>query len=113
MPMNLELMNLTTENDVLYMNNERHILISSSAFGELRKDLINNIGLERMKGFLLRYGWELGQQDAEKIKNEKVLDIREMVALGPTLHTKKGHAYVVDVQIQLDETNDNSFIEMS
>src|SRR5690625_1994818 len=111
--MSLKVTSLTTKDNCLYMNNERHILISSSAFAELRKDLINNIGLERMKGFLLRYGWELGQKDAQKIKNESNLNIREMVFLGPMLHTKKGHTYVDGVQVEIDEKNGNVFKQMS
>src|SRR5690625_2841837 len=111
--MSLDVTSLTTKNHCLYMNNERHILISSAAFAELRKDLINNIGLERMKGFLLRYGWELGQKDAQKVKNERHLTIHDKVLLGPLFHTKKGHTFVDDVRVEIDELNGNKFKEMS
>jgi PucR family transcriptional regulator, purine catabolism regulatory protein len=35
-------------------------------FGSFRKDLINNIGLERTKGFMFHYGWDMEMQDAKK-----------------------------------------------
>ena len=54
------------ENGAVYINDERIILTSISAFGTLRRDLINTIGTGRMKGFLIRYGKELGKEDGEK-----------------------------------------------
>ena len=64
---------IKSKDSLIYVDNKRNVLVSMSAFGELRKDLINNIGLERMKGFLIRYGWDLGQQDGKKIKSKIAL----------------------------------------
>ncbi len=57
---------VSDHNGTIHMNNERIILLSSSAFGTFRKDLIENIGMDRMKGFLIRYGRDLGVKDAKK-----------------------------------------------
>lgn len=45
------LLNLKNDDGEIHLNDERMILTSSSIFGTLRKDLIENIGFERMKSF--------------------------------------------------------------
>ncbi|MGG3466723.1 XylR N-terminal domain-containing protein [Neobacillus pocheonensis] len=44
----------------------KKILTTTSAFGLLRKGIIENLGTKRAKGFLLRYGWSLGVSDAKE-----------------------------------------------
>ena len=70
------------QNGSIFIEDDRSILISISAFGTLRRNLIENIGLERMKGFLIRYGWELGQEDARKAKKKDFTTIKEAVDFG-------------------------------
>lgn len=94
---------MTIQDSCIFMEDDRHIFISISAFGELRKDLIDNIGMERMKGFLIRYGWELGKQDAIKVKDKGLHDMKEMIHYGPFLHTLKGHVKADAEIIEIDE----------
>lgn len=47
----LEKLKLKLKNDLLYMGENRSIIVTTKSFSSLRKDLIRNIGLERMKGF--------------------------------------------------------------
>src|SRR5699024_9422402 len=103
---------IKSKDSLIYVDNKRNVLVSMSAFGELRKDLINNIGLERMKGFLIRYGWDVGQQDGKKIKSKKVKDIKEKIEYGPLLHTKKGHVIAETTSLEIDETKEFPFIKM-
>ncbi|MBA4538018.1 XylR N-terminal domain-containing protein [Bacillus aquiflavi] len=86
----------------LFLNNERVILISMDAFGMLRHDLIQNIGFERMKGFLIRYGRELGVNDAKKILSEHMSSLTDMIKAGPALHMMKGHADVKTTYLEID-----------
>ncbi|MFS0916501.1 XylR N-terminal domain-containing protein [Brevibacillus sp. 179-C 1.1 NHS] len=85
---------VSEKNGAIYMNDERMIVISASAFGTLRKDLLANLGLERMKGFLIRYGWDLAVKDAQKAMEMKLSSIEEIASTGPALHMIKGHAQV-------------------
>ena len=80
------------KNGSLFMDDDRSVLISISAFGTLRKNLIKNIGNERMKGFLIRYGWELGQEDAKKVLNKNLKTIKDAIEYGPILHKMRGNA---------------------
>ena len=50
---------------------DRQMITSSTALGILRQQLARNIGIERIKGFLIRVGWEMGVNDAkEALKKE-------------------------------------------
>ena len=80
------------KNGSLFIDDDRSILTSISAFGTLRKNLIKNIGHERVKGFLIRYGWELGQEDAKKVLNKNLKTIKDVIEYGPILHKMRGNA---------------------
>lgn len=65
---------------------DKRILTSSATFGLLRKELITNLGSERAKGFLLRYGWHLGESHVMELMVEekniiKLLDKASLVHL--------------------------------
>ncbi|WP_042348739.1 XylR N-terminal domain-containing protein [Bacillus massiliigorillae] len=85
---------------------DRMLSIYSSAFGILRKELINNIGMKRMKGFLLRYGWEMGTSDAKKeIANGSSLEA--LLKQGPVYHHLNGYiksiVYEADFEFGSDQ----------
>ncbi|KAA9016479.1 XylR N-terminal domain-containing protein [Niallia endozanthoxylica] len=75
---------------------DRMLTIPASALGTLRQELTETIGLERTKGFLLRYGWHCGISDAEKIKKMNWDNQKELLRAGPKLHIL--HGYLKDAQ---------------
>ena len=89
------------KNGSLFMDDDRSILISISAFGTLRKNLIKNIGNERMKGFLIRYGWELGQEDAKKVLKKDLNTIKDVIEYGPILHRMRGNAEIEVTKLEM------------
>ena len=70
--------------------NERVIKIPANAMGRLRKELIETIGVERTKGFLLRYGWNCGVSDAMHIIDTYGIR-KESLLVGPNIHTLHGY----------------------
>lgn len=90
------------------MNDERMIVISASAFGTLRKDLMTNLGIERMKGFLIRYGWDLAVKDAQKALQMNLSSIEEIAITGPALHMIKGHTQVHTNYLQVNRAVDQT-----
>ena len=46
---------------------DKTILTTSATFGQLRKELIKNLGVKRAKGFLLRNGWHLAESHTQRI----------------------------------------------
>ncbi|WP_260871753.1 XylR N-terminal domain-containing protein [Bacillus sp. X1(2014)] len=69
---------------------DRKIISSSSAFGILRHQLVKNIGIERIKGFLFHYGWEMGVNDAKDALKSN-LSLEELIKDGPIRHIENGH----------------------
>lgn len=45
------------------------VISSTDAWGVLRKDLIDTLGIQRAKRFLIRYGWNCGKHEARMLKN--------------------------------------------
>lgn len=81
----------------------KKILTTTTAFGVLRKGLIENLGTKRAKGFLLRYGWSLGVGDAEEaMKTNPSIDY--LIKQASILHLSTGH--IKDIQSE-------RFIQMS
>ncbi len=70
---------------------ERMVSIPVASIGMLKHELLETIGQERTKGFLLRYGWHTGVYDAVKMKELTWDDPREMLLAGPKMHTSHGY----------------------
>ncbi|MEH7083227.1 V4R domain-containing protein [Neobacillus drentensis] len=68
----------------------KKIVSTSAAFGFLRKGLIENLGTKRAKGFLLRYGWNLGVSDAEEAMKTSS-SINDLLNQASILHLSTGH----------------------
>jgi len=69
---------------------DRKIITSASVFGILREQLVKNIGIKRIKGFLFHYGWEMGVKVAkESLRTESSLE--NLIKFGPILHIQNGH----------------------
>ena len=82
---------------------ERLVSIPTAAIGLLRNELLETIGLERTKGFLLRYGWHTGTYDAEKVTELTWEDKSELLMAGPKMHTFHGYAEdVVTIKAEAD-----------
>ena len=85
---------------------ERMVSIPAASIAMLRHELLETIGLERAKGFLLRYGWHTGAYDAEKVKELTWDDQREMLLSGPKMHTLHGYieeAYSLKAEANFDK----------
>jgi len=70
--------------------NDRNILTPADAFGLLREELLKDIGIERTKGFLIRYGWKMGVGNAKKAMASN-LSLESLIKQGPVYHSKNGH----------------------
>jgi PucR family transcriptional regulator, purine catabolism regulatory protein len=75
---------------------DRMISVPSSAFGVLRQELINTLGLTRAKGFLLRYGWNCGVSDSLKAKELEWENNLDILLVGPKMHALNG---TVEVEV--------------
>ena len=49
----------------IWLNDQRMVLMHSSSLGNLRRELIDSLGIERARGLLTRAGYESGARDAQ------------------------------------------------
>ncbi|MBA4601396.1 XylR N-terminal domain-containing protein [Thermoactinomyces mirandus] len=107
----LELNQLYSDGKNDNVSYERVITIPISAMGTLRTELIETLGRERAKGFLLRYGWHCGMCDGNKAKKLTWKNDEELVLAGPRLHTLHGHVHVVPDRIEVDIGQGRIYLE--
>lgn len=92
-----------TGKGMVWMHEQRMLLIHSSIFLTLRNELITTIGSERTRGLLMRLGFHSGWRDAElarKIRPE--LSTANAFAAGPQLAMIKGLVNVSPVRMDFD-----------
>ncbi|UWG99050.1 XylR N-terminal domain-containing protein [Dehalobacter sp. DCM] len=86
-----ELIQIMPEQGKIFLAGSRVTLFDAYAFGKLRKDLIENLGIDRAKGFLVRYGWSCGYQFAMNLKDKFEWDNElEWTFTGPIMHRLTG-----------------------
>ncbi|MCL6577252.1 V4R domain-containing protein [Kyrpidia sp.] len=71
-----------------------NIVITAQSFGLLRKALFENLGKQKAKRFLMRFGMDLGMFKAkELIKINPSIDY--LIEMAPVIHTQLGHVSAV------------------
>lgn len=94
-----------------FVMGERKLLTSSSAFGILRQQLVKNIGIERIKGFLFHFGWEMGVNDGkEALTTSEDTSYEYLVKYGPILHITNGHIRGIKHECAVD-VDENDKVE--
>ncbi|MGJ9459820.1 XylR N-terminal domain-containing protein [Oceanobacillus sp. CF4.6] len=95
------------DDGLIYTEESRAILVPTSSFGILRKDLYTTIGKDRVKGFLIRYGSDLGRKDARIIlKKFKDEPIKTIIKKGPVYHQLHGHVIPTVTDIKVEDHGD-------
>ncbi|MBO8140749.1 MAG: XylR N-terminal domain-containing protein [Firmicutes bacterium] len=90
-----ERISLRSEQGRIELNGARMLIVSAFALGALRRDLISVLGLQRAKGFLLRYGFECGYSDALAVRRSREgRSRRYWTEEAARLHTLEGVARV-------------------
>lgn len=86
---------IRAERGKVELEGSRVLIVSASALGTLRRDLIAALGPERAKGFLLRYGFECGYRDAIAVRQRYAhRGHRFWTEQAALLHTLEGVARV-------------------
>jgi len=91
------------EDGKIWLDEQRMLLIHSAVMGSLRKELITSLGIERARGFLMRFGYQSGMKDAELAhKVRPKISTAEAFLVGPQLHGIKGMVRVEPVALAFD-----------
>ncbi|SEP88602.1 regulatory protein, Fis family [Solimonas aquatica] len=87
----------------IWLDSRRMFLLHSGAFGNLRRELIEALGVAKVRGMLTRMGYQAGSRDAELAKKIRGgLSYFERYSVGPRLHALEGVARVEAVRVEVD-----------
>ncbi|RZL90028.1 MAG: sigma-54-dependent Fis family transcriptional regulator [Variovorax sp.] len=100
----LSLLRFSAGSGHIWLQEQRMLLLHARAFAELRKELLDSLGVERARGLLVRMGFASGQRDGELAVRERRAGLRteEAFMLGPRLHSIEGIVHVEKVQLEMD-----------
>ncbi len=98
------------EDGRIWLNDQRMLLLHSSAFGALRGEIIERLGLEQARGLFTRTGYACGARDARLIRERwPQADAAAVFRAGTHLHTLEGMTKVEPVHFKFDA--DSGFYE--
>jgi two-component system response regulator HydG len=87
----------------IWLNDQRMLLLHSSAMGHLRRELIDTLGLHRARGLLTRAGYVSGARDAETVRARwPAADAASVFMAGTRLHALEGVVKVVPQAFDFD-----------
>jgi purine catabolism regulator len=95
-----------------FLGNGNTDFIGINALGILRKDLVAVLGMERVKGFLLRYSRQCGMNDCRYMKENFLWEPEiELLHAGYKVNEIRGHAKVVPINIKANKLKDEFHFE--
>lgn len=107
-----EILEFYPESGRIHLNGKRMILMEADALGALRRDLIASLGMDRAKGFLLRYGWHYGANVANYLKEIFPLDSQlDWLATGGYVHGMTGYVTVNIKELVFDPATKDYYAE--
>jgi len=87
----------------IWLNDQRMVLLHSSSLGNLRRELIDSLGLERARGLLTRAGYESGARDAQLVRQRwPDGELRSTFMAGTRLHALEGVVKVEPIEFEFD-----------
>ncbi|WP_273457196.1 sigma-54-dependent Fis family transcriptional regulator [Nevskia ramosa] len=88
----------------IWLDDQRMLLLHSSALGVLRRELIESLGADRARGLLTRIGYNSGSHDAELSRKLRGSGgAANAIYGGPQLHMLEGTVRVEPVMMEVDE----------
>ncbi len=97
----------------IWFGEQRMLLMQVSAMANLRRELMNTLGIERAKGFFLRLGYQSGLKDAEMARKLRPDSPQlEMFLVGPQLHSLKGMVNAKPIQLEIDQETGHFYCEL-
>ncbi|MBP5059221.1 sigma-54-dependent Fis family transcriptional regulator [Pseudomonas chlororaphis] len=87
----------------VWLCGQRMMLLQGSAFGSIRRELIEALGFDKARGLLTRIGWQAGARDAAQVSEQwPEGDDASLYSAGPRLHMLEGMVNVEVVRFEID-----------
>ncbi|MFZ5433907.1 MAG: XylR N-terminal domain-containing protein [Calditrichota bacterium] len=98
------------ETGVNTFRDSRMLLFDANAIGLLRQSMIEEIGWEKARGIILRFGYQQGFHDFLQMKLNYEFDSEiDLLAAGPVIHTWEGIVKAVPKEIRFDSKTGEFF----
>ena len=93
----------STSDGRIWLEEQRMLLIHARALGSLRRELIENLGMDVARGLLTRMGYQAGMIDAQMARRVRAKQsIKEMFVVGPQMHCLEGVGLSQPVRLEFD-----------
>jgi two-component system, NtrC family, response regulator HydG len=87
----------------IWLNGQRMQLMHTSSLGDMRRELVASLGLEKTRGLLTRVGYSAGMRDAQLLRERwPDADHATLFAAGPRMHALEGAVKVEPVHFEFD-----------
>lgn len=87
----------------IWLDTKRMFLLHTDAFGTLRQEIIETVGLAHARGIFTRMGYQSGSRDAELAKKIRAdMSYFERYSVGPQLHALEGIVTVEPIRVEID-----------
>lgn len=91
------------EDSLIWLGEHRMVLLHAGALSELRKELIESLGIGQARRILTRMGFASGMRDAELARKVRGAgDLVDAFVVGPQLHMLEGSVQVEPVRLEVD-----------
>ncbi|WP_374443219.1 sigma 54-interacting transcriptional regulator [Pseudomonas panipatensis] len=89
----------------IWLCGQRMMLMQGTAFGAIRRELIDALGLDKARGLLTRIGWQAGARDAAQVRAQwPEGDHASLYSAGPRMHMLEGMVNVEVIQMEIDSS---------
>ncbi|MCY1350980.1 Phenol regulator MopR [compost metagenome] len=89
----------------IWLCGQRMMLLQGAAFGAIRRELVEALGLDKARGLLTRIGWQAGARDAAQVSAQwPEGDHASLYSAGPRLHMLEGMVNVEVVRFDIDSS---------
>jgi DNA-binding NtrC family response regulator len=97
----------------IWLDDSRMILLRSEAFGALRQELIESLGIESARGLLTRMGYLAGTKDAALARKVRPgASQTHMFMVGPQMHGLEGVVRAEPVRLEIDSATGHFYCEV-
>lgn len=97
----------------IWLFGRRYMLMQGAAFGEIRRNLIQEVGVEKARGIYTSTGWHAGARLAEQVAGQwPEGDHGSLFSAGPRLHMLEGMVNVEPIRFEMDSSAGSFYTEM-
>ena len=99
-----DVLDFRPDRGTIRFQDQRVVILSATAMGLLRKELLDSLGGDTARRLLLRFGFADGYHDAVNLRDRSGwADPIEGLRAGATLHTLEGIVRAVPLRLEFDD----------